>query len=55
MTPEPRPTWRSSCICRERSPKKKRNIGSSVRGVRAGARLAVMLTTDGEARLAAFA
>ena len=40
---------------RARSPKKKRNAGSSLRGARCGAWLAVMLTTAGDARLAAAA
>jgi hypothetical protein len=55
MTPEPMPTWRSCGMRWARLPKKKRNMGSSARGLSAEARLAVMLTTPGAARFAASA
>lgn len=50
MTPLPRPTWGWSTPW---SPKKKRNHGSSLRGLRRAALLVLMLTTAGEAFLAA--
>ncbi|MNK74833.1 hypothetical protein D3C87_943550 [compost metagenome] len=49
ITPLPRPTWGWSAW----SPKKKRNQGSLLRGWRCAALLVLMLTTAGEAFLAA--